>query len=845
MATMTHSTTDLSSLTSSAQIFSSKTYTLPQIRSLHKTLHDAIDDKAARLRTQVGGSYRELLGTADTIVAMKADMESVQTTLGRMGGRCGRAVVGGKVAGLGKFVNGRDEASDTGTELSVVARRRLLDACVLAVGKVLSRSGGGGGDDSAGNIGRGERLIMAAKICVLGRLLVKSLSSGSDAGGDMDTKRAERSLEGLRHKLLQRVKSALASVPILAAAGDDEKQHHLGKQQQQGDVLKALSAYSLPTNSGAQDVLRHFLRVRSEAMALAAEVPEDGSNRSSPKQVLRCLSMYTKTLQDVQTLVPHRLPDALAALKEDRLLADKSLRAMEGLRLDVYERWCGDEIRYFTPFIRHDDFDSRQAKEMLTDWAREGSEVFLRGLEKMLDAMVEFKAIVDLRTSVLKLWITEGGKVRGFDSSVMLDRIRDVVNGHMLQVLESKVHKLRLVGSEASAAVDAWREGTTDQRRGLWEADSFGIDLSNGAAHFAQDVIARLYGRNDAVSKAVTSYKSWFRVIDDVGQVVDQLKRQRWDNDVDGEIEDEETIEHRQKLLAREDPQKLSDHLSASLVKAYKDLDEHLVSLWNAHREGPNRGPIAMYFLRLLRDMRSRLPEDLVQVKPFGLAAVPSLHQTLAETVVISPLDELVTVALARRAVVGRSLWEAGGGGLPELPTLPSPGIFQFLRNLSMSMSDAGGDLWNPVAVVVLKKYLRKHLSEVWLESFEAVSVGEEEESQTAEEKKAEAEESGKNEDDGNITKPDDDESTPVASKEMNEISTEQQRKDLFVQWLFDISYLGFFLSLPDSSIGELKSLEEELYRKTELDNLKARERLVKTSQEYWKRTSLLFGLLT
>ncbi|KAK3692618.1 hypothetical protein B0T22DRAFT_19825 [Podospora appendiculata] len=798
-------TPDLASLTSSAQIFSAN-HSLPQIRAIHKALHAEIDDKAARLRTQVGGSYRDLLGTADTIVRMRVDMEAVQGTLGRMGARCGRAVVGGKVAGLGRFVHER-EAADA--EMGARARARLLEACLLAAGTVLRR-----GDGDKGGLARGDRLVVAAKLCVLGRLLVKSAGGGA-------ARAAERSLDALRRRLLLGVKSVLAHVGAGGRRGDD--------------VLRALSAYSLPTNSGAQDVLRHFLRVRAEAMALATEVAQDGGpeRRAAPKDALRCLGLYTQTLQDVQALVPHRLPEALLALKKDTLLADESLRRMEGLRLDVYERWCGDEIRYFTPFIRHDDLDGRQAREMLTSWAKDGGEVFLSGLEKTLEGMVEFKAIVEMRTSVLKLWIAEGGKVRGFDASVMLDRIRAVVNGHMLQVLEAKVNKLRLVGSEASAALDAWREGTTDRHLGLWDDGSFDMELAGGAAQFTQDVVARLYGRNDAVSKAVASYKSWHHVIDDVGQVVDQLKRQRWDNDVD-EIEDEETIEHRQKLLAKEDPQKLHDHLNLSLVKAFGNLDAHLASLWAAHREGPNKGPIAMYFLRLLRDIRGRLPE-LEAVKTFGLAAVPFLHEALASTVVVAPLDELATVALARRTVIGKSLWE----GVPALPTSPSPGIFRFLRDLSVSMGDAGGDLWSPVAVDGLRRHLRQRLSELWREAVGSLSndalVGEEEKGEPdddeADEAEAEAETKQKPDEEANDEK----------AKQLD------QRRDLLVQWLFDISYLGLFMRSPagPSEGDELKDLEDAVYQQTGLDSAAARERLAKTSQEYWKRTSLLFGLLS
>jgi len=774
-------TPDPTTLTSAAQIFTSN-HTLPQIRALHKTLHASLEDTATRLRTQVGGSYRELLGTADMIVAMRVDMEAVQTTLGNMGGRCGRTVVAKKVGGLARFVE-EGEREEVGRK----ARERLLAGVVLGLGGVLRVGGWDPG------MSRGERLVAAARLWVLGRLLAKSLGGAGDI---------ERSLESLHRRLLR-------GVEVVLSRGNES------------DLLKALAAYSLATSSGARDVLRHFLRVRGQAMALSFEADRDDNERDAgkgTKGVPRCLELYTKTLRDVQSMVPNKLRDVLAALKKDALLVDQSLRGMDGLRLDIYKRWCGDEIQYYTPFIRHDDLEVEQAREMLISWAKEGSSVFLRGLGKTLQGMTEFKAIVELRTRVLKLWIQEGGKAKGFDPSVLLNRIRHTVNGHMLSVLEAKVAKLRLVGSEVAAALDAWREGTTDQHQSLWDGGSFDTDLSNGAAQFTHDVVSRLYGRNNAVSKAVACYQSWYHVIDDVAVVAEQLRRQRWDNDVD-EIEDEETIEERQKILSKEDPQELNDHLSVSLVKAFENLDDHLGLLWKSYQQGPSTGHIAMYMLRVLRDIRVRLPQELDAIESFGLRVIPSLHEALVSAVLLTPLDELATTVLAKRAVAGRNLWE----GLPELPTSPSPGIFRFLRNVSTSMSDAGGDLWSPTALAVLKKQLRDQVSKTWLESLVAADkvaqaiVNEEK----AEDAEAEAE-------------------LTDGKEQTAEADAGERRRDLFIQWLFDISYLGLFLR-GDKSLGDLG---DTVLSKTGLDKA-AKERLTKSSQEYWKRTSLLFGLLS
>lgn len=849
---------DLSTLTSSSQIFSAAagtpSYTLPQIRSLHKHIHVAIDDKQARLRTQVGGSYRELLGTADAIVRMRADVDEAQGVLGRMGARCGRAVVGAKVTGLGRFAAERDGVREdwSGRRSSGgAARAKILAGCVLVLGGLLQGCVG---------LQDGDRLVTATKVLVLGGLLVKSFEENKPV---VEVKAAlgasTKSLEKLRKRLLRSIDRVLETV---------------GENTSRDLLLKALCAHSLATGTGARDVIRHFLDVRGNAMASVFDVEE---HRSS-MDVVKGLELYTKTILDVQYLVPNKLTEALSSLKKETLLFDASLRGLESLRLDIYERWCGDEISDYKPSIRHDDLDGKQAVDMLTKWSTKGSEVLLQGLEKTLERTTEFKAITELRTEVLQLWIRDGGKARGSDPSVMLGRLRQTINAHVAEVLDGKVHKLRLVGSEVSATLDVWRVGVTDAQPSLWDTASLDMDLHHGAGPFALDVINRLYGRNDAVARAVTGYKSWAQVIDDVEEVVEQLKRQRWDNDVD-EVEDEETIDERQRALSRDDPTKLQERLHSALERAFQDLDEHLSKLWDANKDGENSGRIAMYLLRILRDIRARLPK-LESVKGFGLGMVPSLQEVTAATIAAAPVESFANGGLTRRKIVGRSLWE----GEPELPTSPSPGVFRLLRDLTVAMGDAGTDLWSPTAIAVLRRHVSKELSGRWTAALEA-HLTEAEAKPEDVKPAAEAEDSTKantveeTEDKGEDSKPpgsaeeskpdkedvegaahdstpnekpeadkaegaDDTNTDKEAEKAAEAAVAEKLRRDLLVQWLFDIAILRLSISTAQT-LSELKELEESVWKKTDLEGTSAQQRLNKASQEYWKRTSLLFGLLS
>ncbi|OTA91842.1 hypothetical protein M434DRAFT_32369 [Hypoxylon sp. CO27-5] len=790
-------TPDTSTLTTSAQVFTA--HTLPQIRAIHKSLHVQIDEKSARLRTQVGNSYRELLGTADTIVRMRADMLASQDILSEMGGRCGRAVVGAKIAGLAKFRG----ADDVEARMSRVARVRLLVACGLAVGRLLK---GGGGE------GRGDRLVLAAKVLVLKRLLVSSFGAVDALDGEMRgaVEGARKTLNSLRRRLLRAVEKVLEKI---------------GDGADRGDILKALTAYSLASSSGARDVLRHFLSVRAEAMAYEFD-PGEHENERDTESVLKGLDLYTRTILDVQALVPNKLSDALLRLKKQHLLEDESLQGLEGIRLDVFEKWCGDEIQYFTPFIRHDDLDGKQAKEMLTNWATKGGEILLQGLRRTLEHVSEFKTIVDLRTSVLQHWIKDGGKARGFDPSVMLNGLREAINDRLLYILETKVAKLKLVGSEVTATLEAWQPGTTDQHRSLWDEEMLDMDVSGGANQVTHEVISRLYGRNDAVARVVTSYESWHHLIDSVGDLIDQLKRQRWDDDVE-EIEDEDVIAARQKLLSKDDPELLQKKLDETVSESFKDLNEHLATAWKSKLDSVDNGPISMYLLRILRDIRSRLPK-LESIKSFGLENVSSLHEKLASHVSIPPLEEFASMALTRRRVAGRALWE----GEPALPTQPSPGTFKLLRNLIMSMGDAGLDLWTPAAVNVLKQIFGRQLVEVWRKELTSEATDNQGADGTNEEKQLEQEESSSAE------------AEETSSKNEKAVAEKSEKsKDIYIQWLYDIHLLQQCLGVDVSSEESFKAFVGEVFEKSGLES-SATDRLAKASQEYWKRTSLLFGLL-
>lgn len=782
----------------------------------------------------MGGSYRQLLGTAEMILHMRDDMNVVEDKLGRVGKGCGRGVVGGMAGGLAKLQE-RGKGGKRGEELEWAARIKVLDMCAVIVGRLLKKGSLEGG--------RGKSLVLAAKVLVLSRLLSKSITDMAGKRSSEDKERADavkRKVDNSRKRLVRAIEKNLERI------GGDNRE----------ELLHALSAYSLTKSSGARDVLRRFLEVRGDAMALAFE---DERHKQKTPGYERALRLYAQTLLDVQALVPRRLSEALASLKAKHLLKDESLRQLEGLRLDVCENCLGEEILYFTPYIRHDDLDGSFTVDMLKGWAKSASKLLLGRLGQTLEIMIDFKSVVDLRTKMLEIWIKEGGKARGFDSSILLGGLRKVVNDRLVELLISRVSKLHLVSTEVEGTLGTWREGVTDQQDSLWGEDMIETEVANGAGIFKLNILARTHGRNDAVSRAFRGYQTWRRLVDEVVAVIEQLKKQRWDDDLE-DIEDDLALESRNTLLSVDDPQMLQDHLDTSLGEAYTTLHDKVATLMKTYEDSEHAGQMSIYILRIVRHIRSELPVN-TSVQTFGLSLIPTLHKRLV-SITTQELLFRFSKSFRRKTVAGRALWE-GPDEEPELPVQPSPGTFKFLHSLALAMAKTGSDLWSPKAVTVLKLYVRSEMGRRWLFTLnektevmtnsalmngvpsaakERFAVNGEEnakEMHLDDQVKAEASTDG---DDMNEVKTNGNAEPKTTTQHVEDL--QDQTKDVLIQSLFDTLMLLQAFGLSEiSTDDELVDLGQELKKRTKLE-AGSRKRLESAAKEYWKRTSLLFGLL-
>ena len=159
-----------------------------------------------------------------------------------------------------------------------------------------------------------------------------------------------------------------------------------------------------------------------------------------------------------------------------------------------------------------------------------------------------------------------------------------------------------------------------------------------------------------------------------------------------------------------------------------------------------------------------------------------------------------------RQSTVATSLWD----GTPALPTQPSPATFRFLTALQTRMAEMGEDLWSPYAVDAVKKHVATNLADV-LDNFSSEQ-----------------------------------EPVPAKSEETNDAAEPAEQAshhttELRVQRLFDALYLSSAVGSLSQDV--LKSTFSTLQGAAGVDTA-AEQRMAKSATEYWKRTSLLCGLL-
>ncbi|KAH0562995.1 hypothetical protein GP486_002443 [Trichoglossum hirsutum] len=749
-------------------------YPIPTVRQFEKQLRSGLINNQEKLRTLVGASYRDLLGTAERIIEMDGTMQQVEAHIGAISRKCNPRtldrIAQNYVAFDGTFKAQNSERYTFASQLSV------LQACPVVISRLLHKGGSS---------------LLAAKILVVSRLLHKALSQTSNAPPLVEKLRNQ--LASLRRHLLRHVDRQFSALNASGSA-----------------LIEAMCAFSLATSSSPTDVLRHFTHVRLQAITAQLDL-----NEAREPNILKALKLYIQTLLDTRAVLPERLAESLARLKMCPLLEDPEVRAAAELNLDVHEKWISDDIRIFTPWVGHNDLQKSQAATLLKEWSKRSFSALIEGIRGCLSSMSDFRTLVKLRSEILGAWLDSRNRVAGFIPVESLERLRSAVNARLLELVRGRAYRLETVGAQVAATLQAWKAGITDAREDLWSPSTISMDIGNGATEFKNTVLDRSHGRNEAVLEVLRRYEAWLGTIVEITTVIKELRAQKWDDSGVDDVEDEIDLESRVAQLSGDDPKLLEDELDRSLTTAFQELNSVIMEAAAKSEDGSK----AIFLLRVLREIRQQSP-SLGNTDSFGLSIIPILHTRVVETTSSTALklfERLISRTRWDCNVPARALWE----GNPPLPVQPSPGVFRLLYGLTTSMAEQGSDIWSPTAARALKSHVSWHIFAALSAALAPMNRGD-------------------------LTNGHDSEEVNGANEQEElDRTTANMNRDWAIQLLFDVLFLETVLSATtksdETSTGSLGELARTLDVRSGVPE-QLRERLRKTTQEYWKRTYLLFS---
>ena len=670
----------------------------------------------------------------------------------------------------------------------------------------------------------GGSVLLAAKLLVISRLLHTRLSQRSDPPFYLNILRTK--LGSLRKRLLNRIERRFKRLDV-----------------DRDMLVEAMCAYSLATSSSAKDVLRHYHHMRQEEISDGIEEGKTGH-----EHLLVALRLYMKTSKDTHAIAPNQLSYALEKLKSISLIKSKDVSALVELNLDVHGRWIDDDITSFTPFVRHDDLHKVEAEALLKQWARRTFQIFLNGLKYRVQDVQDPSNLMQLRRETIEFWLSSHQHSTGIDSTEALDELRNVFNTQGIHIAQSRASKLDNVKSLIENHVQHWQSGNSDSSPSLWDSSMIKMDMSQGGAKgFRKSLASRSLGENEALSSVWREYTDFLKGVEAVEEVIKNLREAKWaDEFVDVDDEDD-LLDNKQTLLSKDDPGLWQEKLEGSLQEYYTDFQTALSEL-RPHESDESSGYKSCFLLRIWRQVRQHLPLSY-QDPGLGSGSILELHEINAGHVLHLPLQK----CSSRLRKVGnasdlpaRPLWE----GDPQLPNLPSLWAYRLLLDLTASMTACGGDIWNPQATDALKILLRNQMVLLTEELFKdgAVTIN----GHTNYDHTIREDQEPKSEDSTDLentqqrdTSPKTENATQVNGLVHHPDPTTHSH-DTKVQTVFDLDYLINATTSKDSSsaaenglIVLQKKFTDELALETE-----SVDRMKKDASEYWKRTSLLFGLL-
>ncbi|KAF3223968.1 hypothetical protein TWF192_006209 [Orbilia oligospora] len=771
------------------------------VRGTEKQLRVALQEKKEGLRALVGESYRDLLKTAERIIEMNDSIQRVEFHLSQASKQCNYGTLQKKAANAVTMKENEDNKAP----------------------------------------------LVAAKLYILARLLRRSVSEKIKSPFITSL---EKQLSGLRVTILRDLEHELCKLDA-----DSSK------------ILQCLGAYSLITSSSASDTFMYFQNLRLNAVVSLLR-----QDTVSAETILEAIRLVNENLRLSTHLFPRRLSDTLTTLKIKPIFQEPAIHDILELNMAVHGNWISESIRKYTPWLKTDDLSNDGCKAEISSKLGTTLRAIFDGLEKAVKVVNQVESLVQIRYNILAASRGVMGRTSDLNSEDLkqsLSKIREIVNTRIREVLNGDIGGIGVLGSELSTLV---ANSTTRKREpASWSSMLSSFENAKGGRNLKAMVRAVNHSDKPGLRAIRLRHAKWVsNIASNYSHIRKMAEERDWDpdnDDDDDEIDAPESL----KEMNNKDTESLLSIYSEGLLEGYRLLETNLSTLVDGMRQTDEEAEstlpienscIALRFITVIRNTSLQYANtNIIDLSWFGKDATSRLYEFLAKGVAKKALRGFGK-DLSRRKwtsdVSFDSLWE----GSPKLPVQPSPLVFKFLRALVQSMNDIGADVWSRDAADTLKRNVAKS---IW-EELEASLVSAEKQTNgvsdlgidTKETKNDESKNEGedaKGEDaKGEDAKGEDAKGEDKKGDKEADPSPSLKREQV-LQTYFDTTYLdnAFRTARRRDVGGDEKNKEstivlswEFVERTREKISIETdeRERMSRSAEDYWRRTSLIFGVL-
>ena len=615
-------------------------YPISTTRALEKQLRSNIRNGKERLRSLVGSNYRELLSTAEQIITLDLQTKNVESRISNLGLRCQPPTL-------------QPIAPSNAKNSGYVAQTRLLHRCL---------------NEARGVFAKGE-LLLAAKLLVIGSVLIKSLSDHKPRLRSLDTLRATTS--SLRRKLLRAVDKSLSQPASTLEV-----------------TLDSCCAYCLITSASSEDALKHIQSLRLDKLRQSLEHEE-----LSRRRYVEAFRYQLNSLQLLRSVSGRRLDKAIGALQKKPILQEDALLNSEVLALAETKALIPEDIRNFTPYLKKKGLSAEEVVELLEDWSSEASNIFASTLEDSVPESWTVSDILSLRNELYSQLLPAYFSVPA--RSNLRNALARAISTHLGRECSKREEQLEELAKDLIEGSTASTPAGT-----LWQREMVMMPLSAGAGRLLNQVHNRRTGTNRTLAGTTRAIKRWVKEANTHREQLDSLRKIRW-RDVTEEPEDDQEDEAKELLteLTKYDPESYLKDLNQALKDGFRDAENTILVACSRCSEQLDGAESAVRLLRIIRE------------------AIQPLRQAFKEDAKFDGLTDMVPKLydLVARQVLRGTLKSLSGGREEDqsaaLENMPSPKAFRFLQQLCHEMTALGGtDIWSPAALTALRTVVAAHV---------------------------------------------------------------------------------------------------------------------------------------